>query len=88
MDCKRYAVQMLRQARSMDGVSECIPIVKAEKSEIVVVHNTMRDGDNIFECPKPEWRIVLRKNERRVHEGQVSFRRSGMVSRCEFILRC
>ena len=44
------------------SLSECIPDGKAkeerEKSEIVVVHNTMRDGGNIFECPKPEWRIV------------------------------
>ena len=33
---------------------------EGEEDEIAVVHNTMRDGGNIFECPKPEWRIVAR----------------------------
>ena len=27
------------------------------------MHNTMRDGGNIFECPRPEWRIVQGKRE-------------------------
>ena len=65
-------------------LSECIPDVKAGEKQIAAVHNTMRDGGNIFECPKPEWRIVQLK-ERHVRGGRRKPRyRSGdgMVSDC------